>query len=248
MPVQYLSGLSDRERTARANWHLGLVLAFVAGALNAGGFLAIGLYTSHMTGMVSMAADNLVLGQIVLGVGALLATLSFVAGAACTAVLVNFTQRTWPNFLYLPSLMLEAVLLLVFGMLGASLLPHKVVSLSLTAMLLCFIMGLQNALITKISHAEIRTTHLTGLFTDIGIELGKLLYWNSANQPPGDIRVTANRVRLKIHLSLVAGFFIGGLCGALGFKYVGFVVTVPMALGLVVIASANAFKRGWAPQ
>jgi len=38
--------------------------------------------------------------------------------------------------------------------------------------LLCFIMGLQNAVITKISHAEIRTTHVTGLVTDVGIELG----------------------------------------------------------------------------
>ena len=36
--------------------------------------------------------------------------------------------------------------------------------------------GLQNALITKLSRAEIRTTHITGIVTDIGIELGKLLY------------------------------------------------------------------------
>jgi uncharacterized membrane protein YoaK (UPF0700 family) len=244
MPVQYLSRLTDRERTSRSNLHLGWVLSFVAGALNAGGFLAIGLYTSHMTGMVSMAADNLALGQFILASSAVLGVLSFVAGAACTAILVNFTQRNWPRYLYLPSLMLEATLLLVFGLVGASLLPHKLVSLSLTAVLLCFVMGLQNALITKISSAEIRTTHLTGLITDIGIELGKLVYWNGSHQHPGASRVLANKVKLKIHLSLVAGFFIGGLCGALGFKYVGFVVTVPLALTLVLIASANVFKRG----
>ncbi|MFX4396989.1 YoaK family protein, partial [Acinetobacter baumannii] len=44
--------------------------------------------------------------------------------------------------------------------------------------LLCFIMGLQNAIITKVSQARIRTTHVTGITTDIGIELGKLAYWN----------------------------------------------------------------------
>ena len=59
MPVNYLSGLTDHRRTARNNLHLGVVLAFVAGALNAGGFLAIGVYTSHMTGMVSTAADSM---------------------------------------------------------------------------------------------------------------------------------------------------------------------------------------------
>jgi len=41
---------------------LGAVLCFVAGAINAGGFLAVGLYTSHMSGVVSAMADNAVLG------------------------------------------------------------------------------------------------------------------------------------------------------------------------------------------
>ena len=45
-------------------------------------------------------------------------------------------------------------------------------------LVLCYIMGLQNAVITKISNAEIRTTHITGLVTDLGIEIGKMLYLN----------------------------------------------------------------------
>jgi uncharacterized membrane protein YoaK (UPF0700 family) len=247
VPVQYLSQLTDRERTKRANLHLGWLLAFVAGALNAGGFLAIGLYTSHMTGMVSMAADSVVLGQWGLAAASVLGVASFVAGAGSTALLINYTRRNWPRYLYLPSLLLEAALLLVFGLVGSSLLPHKLVSLSLTAVLLCYVMGLQNALITKISHAEIRTTHLTGLLTDVGIELGKLLYWNHLPDAPGG-RVVANKARLRIHLSLVAGFLIGGVMGALGFKYVGFVITVPMALALVLMASANVFTQGWQPR
>ncbi|MFX1764116.1 YoaK family protein [Paraburkholderia sp. A1RI-2L] len=44
--------------------------------------------------------------------------------------------------------------------------------------LLCYVMGVQNAMITKISRAERRTTHMTGIVTDLGIELGKGLYWN----------------------------------------------------------------------
>jgi uncharacterized membrane protein YoaK (UPF0700 family) len=65
--------------------------------------------------------------------------------------------------------MLEALLLLCFGLLGANLEQHRWLFVPATVALLCFAMGLQNAMITEISKAEIRTTHVTGLVTDIGI-------------------------------------------------------------------------------
>ncbi|EWS63131.1 putative membrane protein [Hydrogenophaga sp. T4] len=58
-----IRSLTHIVRTRRANRQLGGLLAFVAGAANAGGFLAIQRYTSHMTGIVSEIADNLVLGN-----------------------------------------------------------------------------------------------------------------------------------------------------------------------------------------
>ena len=64
-------GWTDVRRTPQSNLRLGAALAFVAGAANAGGFLAVGQYTSHMTGMVSAMADNLVLGQVSLALAAL---------------------------------------------------------------------------------------------------------------------------------------------------------------------------------
>ena len=69
MPINYVRRLTGRKRTASANRHLGFALAFVAGAINAGGFLAVQQYTSHMTGIVSSMADSLVLGayDVVLG-------------------------------------------------------------------------------------------------------------------------------------------------------------------------------------
>jgi len=108
----------------------------------------------------------------------------------------------------------------------------------LTVMLLSFIMGLQNALITKLSHAEIRTTHITGLVTDIGIELGKMAYLNSPDSslPP----VRGNPTRLSLLLQLAVCFFCGGVIGALGFKQVGYLATLPLALLLVALASVPA--------
>jgi uncharacterized membrane protein YoaK (UPF0700 family) len=97
-------------------------------------------------------------------------------------------------------------------------------------------MGLQNAMITKISKAEVRTTHVTGLVTDIGIELGKLLYWNSGMVTEERATVRADRGRLRLLASLLGMFFAGGLAGAFGFKQIGFVSTVPLAAILVVLA------------
>jgi uncharacterized membrane protein YoaK (UPF0700 family) len=98
-------------------------------------------------------------------------------------------------------------------------------------------MGLQNAMITKISKAEIRTTHVTGLVTDIGIELGKLVYWNASRDEPGMSAVKADRSKLRLLTSLLGMFFTGGIVGAMGFKYVGFIATIPLAAMLVVLAA-----------
>ena len=252
MPINYLALLTSPRRTAKSNLHLGVTLAFVAGALNAGGFLAIGQYTSHMSGIVSSAADNLVLGNIALTLSALMSLLAFVAGAATTALLVNYAKRSSFSYIYTPSLLLEAMLLLVFGLVGKKIQGHEVIELSMIAVLLCFVMGLQNALITKISNAEIRTTHVTGLVTDIGIEIGKLVYWNrkvaepAHNLNPDQTResiqeVIANRAKLKVHCLLVLFFFCGGIVGAIGFSSIGFFSTVPLAIALMTLSLAPAF-------
>ncbi len=141
--------LTGHQRSAAANRQLGCVLAFVAGAINAGGFLAIGHYTSHMTGVVSSMADNLVLGQGALVLAALAAVTAFLAGAATTALLVNFARRRRLASEYALPLLLEAGLLLLFGVLGTHIVMHDGGALATTAALLCYVMGLQNAVVTK---------------------------------------------------------------------------------------------------
>jgi uncharacterized membrane protein YoaK (UPF0700 family) len=239
-PIRSFTSL---QRTPQSDLKLGSVLAFVAGAVNAGGWLAVGYYTSHMTGIVSSLADNLVLGRAGLVLAGLVALLSFLLGAICTTWLVNWGMRQALRSAYGLPLMLEAALLLVFGLFGASLDLLQAVLVPLTVVLLCFIMGLQNAVITKISKARIRTTHVTGLVTDLGIELGKLLF---VNRRPGLPRVRADRQRLRVHLQLIVCFLGGGVAGALGFKHLGYFSTVPLAallLLLVLPPALDDWKR-----
>ena len=239
MPIGYARRLIGRERSVAANRHLGVALAFVAGAINAGGFLAVQQYTSHMTGIVSAMADGIALGAHDLLWGGLGAVLSFLLGAACSTLMINYSRRRRLHSEYALPLLLEALLLLCFGFLGAALAKITGLFVPLTVMLLCFIMGLQNALITKLSNAEIRTTHITGVITDIGIELGKLLYWNRHHGPEVG-RVVADRQRLWVLSLLALNFFLGGVVGALGFNYLGYIATVPLALFLVLLASVPA--------
>jgi uncharacterized membrane protein YoaK (UPF0700 family) len=235
---------TDVRRSAQTDLRLGCALAGIAGATNAGGFLAVGQYTSHMTGIVSSIADNLILGKIQLAFAGLALLLAFVGGSMTTAWMVNWSLRRQLRSAFARPLVVEAGLLLIFGLFGSAINLFAALFVPLTVLVLCFIMGLQNAVITKVSNAVIRTTHVTGLVTDLGIELGKLFYYNYAPAPK---KVMANRHKLRIHGLLIASFFVGALTGAYGFKTYGYISTVPLALLLVVLVwgpISDDFRHG----
>jgi uncharacterized membrane protein YoaK (UPF0700 family) len=187
-----------------------------------------------MTGIVSALANHAVLGNIALVGAGLCWVLTFMTGAATSAILINWGRRRGAQSEYAMPLMLEAILLLVFGLLGAGLQRNHELLMAATENL-CFLMGLQNAIITKLSRAEIRTTHMTGVVTDIGIELGKLFYKNISDSAP-EFHVRANRPRLRLLSSLLGMFLLGGLAGSIGFEHMGFMATVPLAAVLLVLA------------
>lgn len=245
MPLNVLRDMAGPDRTPIGTWRLGVVLAAVAGAANAGGFLAVGYYTSHVTGILSAMADHAALGLLHLTLAGMVAILCFGAGAATAAILINWGRRRGLHSQLALPIMLEAGLLLVFGLLGAHLGAYHWWYVPVTVLLLCYVMGLQNALITKASRAEIRTTHVTGIVTDLGIECGKWMYWNVG---AGVDKVRADRRRMRRLGALLAAFFAGGVVGAIGFTRVGFVVTVPLAGVLLLLAAVPLWDdaaRAW---
>lgn len=226
-------------RTVNANRRLGYLLAAIAGAVNAGGFLAVAQYTSHVTGILSSVADHLVVGEVLLALKAALAVVAFFLGAMTCAMLVGYGRRHGVHSLYALPLLLEVGLVMLFGLMGASLPMIPGLLVPVTVILLCFIMGLQNAVVTDLSKAVIRTTHMTGIVTDLGIELGKALYWNRShlNLPP----VRSNRAKLRLLGGLLAAFVLGGITGALGFQTVGYGFTLPIAALLLIICLPPLF-------
>ena len=106
------------------------------------------------------------------------------------------------------------------------------VNSDVVAFCLLFAMGLQNALVTSISHAVVRTTHLTGLFTDMGIEFSQLFFYKDKE----------NRKRLftsiKLRLTIIWLFFFGGVSGGILYPYFGIktliVGTILLLVGLII--------------
>lgn len=227
-------------RDGMADNQLGLVLTFVAGAVNAGGFFYVGQYTSHMSGIVAAIADHVVLGLGDLVLAGLIAFGAFTLGAATSAILINWGRRHYVSTQYVLPISLECVLLLVFGALVGPTLPASLVQ-PLGIPLLCFIMGLQNATVTKISGARIRTTHVTGMVTDLGIEIGKFGYELVGRFRPDDHRppVAADRPKLALLSSLLGAFICGGIVGALGFSRIGPAVATLLALVLAALVAPS---------
>jgi uncharacterized membrane protein YoaK (UPF0700 family) len=244
-------------RSASLNRQLAWAMAFVAGAVNAGGFLAVSHYTSHMTGVVSSMADEVADGDLTTALAALAMMLSFLGGAFVCSTLISFGQRRRMRSRYALTLVFEAALMLVFGFMGNRLQQEVQFTLPMTVMLLCFIMGLHNAVTSIISGAAVRTTHLTGTVTDIGIELSRLTYVN-VHHHHGRERIVANRQKLSLYLLILASFLGGGVAGALGFRHIGFKVTVPLAGFLCFLAARplllelrlllHRLRKQWTPE
>ena len=92
MAIKFIQLLTSTQRSHKTNVQLGAFMAFVAGAVNAGGFLAIARYTSHMSGIISAIGDDLALNNFIAVLGGISLLFSFLLGAATTAIIVNWGQ------------------------------------------------------------------------------------------------------------------------------------------------------------
>src|SRR6185437_735084 len=231
MPLFYLRRLTGRKRSEAANRHLARYLAFVAGATDVGGFFTVRHYTSHMSGVVSSLALDFAQGSDWLVLIGLISVLSFFLGSFLTTLFVRWARTRELQCEFALPLIAEAMLLLLFGYSGRDFSGSR--GVLATVLVLCLAMGLQNALITKLSNAVIRTTHLTGMVTDIGIAVGRIasMGWNS-----GDPAVESEIDSLRLLSSLIALFFAGGVAGAVAFRHIGFFFAVPLSIILLLLA------------
>lgn len=202
------------------------LLAFLAGSVNAVGLLGFSHQSvSHLTGtssLLGLALADLALAQA----GHLLLTLlSFLAGAMLSGLLITSTALKLGRH-YGFSLLIEAVLL-TLAMLALQ--QGSDLGIYLASMA-C---GLQNAMVTTYSGSVIRTTHLSGIFTDLGIMLGNWLRG-----------IALDSRRLLLFLLLIGGFICGGVVGTVLFRWLHFVaLMVPATLAATLAVVYWGYSR-----
>ncbi len=229
---------TDQARSFSADSRLACTLAAVAGALNTVAFEIVGFFSANMTGNVSSLSDHLAKANFSAGFFFLSIIVIFITGSACSALIINMGRRKSIRAIYAFNILCEGALLVSLGILESwftLLLPGVILVLCLS-----FLMGLQNAVVTRISNARVRTTHVSGTATDIGIELAMLFDVLRRKESPADAPVYLERLRL--HVSTLLSFLFGGVAGIGLFKLLGYNFLILVGAGLMGVA-LNAIRR-----
>ena len=182
----------------------GALLAASAGCINVVGFLSVQHQAiSHLTGTVSMLGLELAQANWPMAMHATVVLAAFFIGCVFSGLIIRHKELK-SGYPYGTALALESSLLVA----ATYFLRHEIVLGSYLAAMAC---GLQNAMATTYSGAVIRTTHVTGIVTDLGIALGQLAR-----------RESIDRRRMGLYLVLLSSFFLGGVGGAVGFQFLGY--------------------------
>lgn len=195
-----------KSRTLKHNLHIASLLSFVAGIVNVAGFLAVQRLTTNVTGHFAFFVDEIFKLNFLHGLIYFLYIFFFFLGSFVSSFVVEVLSKKSDRLIYIIPTIAESIILLTLALSGQFLTAHNP---NVLACSLLFAMGLQNSLVTSISNATVRTTHLTGLFTDLGIELSQLFFYRQKDQK--------NKLHssIKLRLTIITFFFLGGLLGGI---------------------------------
>jgi len=203
-------------------WLGAWVLAVVAGIVNVVGLLGFQHQAiTHLTGNTSLLAAALAKmdGPAVLHLSALMG--AFIVGTIISGFVIQDSTLQLGRR-YGIALMLVSLLLFV----SVPLLDHQSVFGMYTAACAC---GLQNAMVSTYSGAVVRTTHVSGMFTDLGISIGHAL-----RGIPVDTR------RLRLCIIVISGFLAGGVLGTFAYQAFAYSALLVPAILAALVSMAYA--------
>lgn len=163
-----------KSRTLKHNLRIAIVLSFVAGIVNVTGFLSFQQLTTNVTGHFALFIFDVSKFEFWKGTIYFLYIFSFLLGSFSSSFLIEKYRENKQLNIYLLPTIIESFILILIGV------SSNFSALYFPDLLICsllFSMGLQNSFVTKISIAVVRTTHLTGLFTDLGIDASQLFFF-----------------------------------------------------------------------
>src|SRR5690606_35685311 len=137
--------------------------------------------------------------------------LFFFLGSFFSSFSIELTSKINDRLIYRIPVVAESLILISVAIFGQEIISKAP---NILAYSLLFAMGLQNSLVTTISNATVRTTHLTGLFTDLGIELSQLFFYKLKEQRE---KLYAS---IKLRLTIISFFLFGGIIGGVVYTMV----------------------------
>lgn len=217
-----------KSRTLKHNLRLASLLSFVAGIVNVAGFLSVQRLTTNVTGHFAFFVDEVFKLDFWQGFIYFLYIFFFFLGSFVSNVIVEIASKRNYRLIYIIPTVIESLILFLVVAFGQLLISQNP---NVLAFSLLFAMGLQNSLVTTISNATVRTTHLTGLFTDLGIELSQLFFYKQEGQKD---KLYSS---IKLRLTIISFFFLGGLLGGIFYStiklYVLAIAGIILLIGII---------------
>lgn len=224
-------------------------MAFQAGVINIGGFMACHRFVSHVTGFAAFFGHELALGNPGAAFGMLIVPLFFLIGVMVSGQLVEvrLKQNKKPKY-YITFGTIFGLALMVaiggilgyFGDFGEPLNDMGNYSL---LMLLCLTCGIQNGTITTVSRSVIRTTHLTGITTDLGLGVVRLF-----NQDKITVDASNEKKATLMRLGIIFFFGLGSVVGGYAFNHFGHAGFIIPVLTSGVLFVTMYYYQVWTPQ
>jgi uncharacterized membrane protein YoaK (UPF0700 family) len=228
-------------------------LSFQGGVLNAGGILSCGRGVSHVTGFGTSFGTEGAQGHWHAALGLLSVPLFFLSGSIASTFLLehpkSFTKGRYYGYSIvlgiIAALSLAVSLLGWGGSFGAFNAPLVLRQHYILLALLSFACGLQNALFSVRAGTLIRSTHMTGPVTDLGIDLGHyLLIFLGLGQRVEHIDMRRETHIIYLRAGAIGMFIIGAFLGSMFFlryEYLGFLV--PSFTAAVLLADSFKVQR-----
>jgi uncharacterized membrane protein YoaK (UPF0700 family) len=219
---------SKETRTLKGNLLLASSTAFVSGVTNVTGMVAFLVFTSNITGHVATLAKHIVeqnFGEIV--VFAVWLLMFFVGAFVSNFIIKSFEHKSRYRAHSIP-IIIEILLLLVVAVYGHNFYQETDIEREIIIGIIIFSMGLQNGMVSTISGGLIKSTHLTGLFTDLGGDVSEWLH-------PNVKKTETIRNKIYIRLTVLSFYLFGGIIGGLFFNMYSFAIFYFIPLILLTI-------------
>ncbi|NIJ44799.1 uncharacterized membrane protein YoaK (UPF0700 family) [Wenyingzhuangia heitensis] len=225
----------NNSRTVKDNMQLGALTAFSAGMVNVVSVIIFFAFTSNVTGHYAILAEEMAKGnwnQVFVVLTWIF--LFFIGNFVSNLIIINFNEKN-SYIAHSTPLILEILCLFAVGTYGAFYYTETLWETEIMVGFMLFAMGLQNGLTASISNFSVKTTHLTGLTTDLGILAS--LYTQK--------KYRTNKVLIakrKILLSIVVAYLLGGVFAGMVYLKIQFFVFYVACLVIGVIIGYEYYK------